>query len=88
MATKDLARTVVEGGRTTYSKLDRRLRNRSERRLRFDLHLRDHLLGLLGAGRFPWDGPFLVDPHGILRRRPRRRWGQRDGISPHERRGP
>jgi hypothetical protein len=119
--------------------LDRRLRNRSERRLRFDLegdplygqpgpadyrafadrlaplerwlgshvgrgwsnvyhefcvrfdkrtmkgwHLRDHLLGLLGAGRFPWDGPFLVDPHGILRRRPRRRWGQRDRISPHE----
>jgi hypothetical protein len=37
MATKNLGRTVVEGGRATYSKLDRRLRNRSERRLRFDL---------------------------------------------------
>jgi hypothetical protein len=37
MATKNLARTIVEGGRDTYSKLYRRLRNRSERRLRFDL---------------------------------------------------
>lgn len=37
MATKNLARTVVEGGRDTYSKFYRKLRNRSERRLRFDL---------------------------------------------------
>jgi len=37
MARKNLARTVVEGGRDTYSKLYRKLRNRSERRLRFDL---------------------------------------------------
>ena len=37
MAPKNLARTVVEGGRDTYSKLYRKLRNRSERRLRFDL---------------------------------------------------
>jgi len=36
MATKNLARTVVEGGRSGHSKFDRRLRNRSERRLRFD----------------------------------------------------
>jgi hypothetical protein len=36
MATKDLARTVVEGGRAGYSKWDRRRRNRSRRRLRFD----------------------------------------------------
>jgi hypothetical protein len=139
MATKNLARTVVEGGRDIYSKLDRKRRNRSERRLRFDSegdllhgqhrltgsrgfadrlaplerwlgshvgrgwsnvyhefcerfdertmkgwHLRDHLLGLLGAARFSWDGPFLVDPRGILRRRPRRRFGQRDRISPDE----
>jgi hypothetical protein len=139
MATKNLARTVVEGGRDTYSKLYRRLRNRRERRLRFDLegdaingqrrlagsrdfadrlaplerwlgsnvgrgwsnvyhefcerfdertmkgwHLRDHLLGLLGAGRFPWGSPFLVDPRGILRCRPRRRWERRGRISPDE----
>jgi hypothetical protein len=37
MATKTLARPVVEGGRDTYSRLYRKLRNRSERRLRFDL---------------------------------------------------
>lgn len=36
MATKKLARTVVEGGRAGYSKWDRRRRNRSQRRLRFD----------------------------------------------------
>ncbi len=139
MATKNLARTVVEGGRDTYSKLYRKLRNRSERRLRFDLegdvmhgqervggsrgfadrlaplerwlgsnvgrgwsnvyhefcerfdkrtmkgwHVRDHLLGMLGAGRFSWAGPFLVDDRGILRRRPRRRWDRRDRISPDE----
>jgi hypothetical protein len=135
MATKNLARTVLEGGRDTYSKLYRRLRNRSERRLRFDLegdvvrqrslagstgfadclaplkrwlgsnvgrgwsnvyhefcerfdertmkgwHVRDHLLGMLGAGRFSWDGPFLVDDRGILRRRPRPRWARRNRIS-------
>jgi hypothetical protein len=139
MATKNLARTVVEGGRDTYSKLHRRLRNRNERRLRFDLegdvihgqrrlagsrgfadrltplkrwlgsnvgrgwsnvyhdfcerfdertmkgwHARDHLLGMLGAGRFSWVGPFLVDDRGMLRRRPRRRWDRRDRISPDE----
>lgn len=139
MATKNLARTVVEGGRDTYSKLYRRLRNRNERRLRFDLegdvihgkqrlggsrgfadrlmplerwlgsnvgrgwsnvyrefcerfdertmkgwHLRDHLLGMLGAGRFSWGGPFLVDDRGILRRRPRARWAGRKRISPEE----
>ena len=137
MDTKNLARTVVEGGRDRYSKLDRKLRNRSERRLRFDLdgdvrhgqprlggprgfadrltplqrwlgsnvgrgwsnvyrefcqrfdertmkgwHLRDHLLGMLGAGRFSWGGPFLVDDRGILRRRARRRWAGRKRISP------
>ena len=139
MATKNLARTVVEGGRDTYSKLYRKLRNRSERRLRFDAdgdlvaghprlagyrgfadrlaplerwlgsnvgrgwshvyhefcqrfderttkgwHVRDHLLGLLGAGRFRWDGPFLVDDRGILRRRPRPVWALRNRISPGE----
>lgn len=139
MATKNLARTVVEGGRDSYSKLYRKLRNRSERRLRFDLegdvmhgekrvggsrgfadrlaplerwlgsnvgrgwsrvyhefcerfdertmkgwHVRDHLLGMLGAGRFSWGGPFLVDDRGILRRRLRRRWDRRDRISPDE----
>jgi hypothetical protein len=128
MATKNLARTVVEGGRAGYSKLDRKLRNRRERRLRFDLegelchgrpsgggyrgfadclsplerwvgshvgrgwsrvyhefcqrfdertmkgwHLRDHLLGMVGLGRFGWHGTFFVDVRGILRRRPRRR---------------
>jgi hypothetical protein len=36
LATKNLARTVVEGGRDGYSKLDRKRRNRAERRLRFD----------------------------------------------------
>jgi len=36
VAARNLARTVVEGGRSGYSKLDRQLRNRSERRLRFD----------------------------------------------------
>lgn len=36
MATKNLAHTVVEGGRSGYSKLDRKLRNRNERRMRFD----------------------------------------------------
>jgi len=140
MATRNLARTVVEGGRDRYSKLYRRLRNRSERRLRFDVegdimhgqeclggsrgfddrlaplerwlgsnvgrgwsnvyhefctrfdertmkgwHLRDHLLGMLGAGRFSWGGPFLVDDRGILRRRPRARWTGRRRISPDER---
>jgi hypothetical protein len=139
MATKNLARTVVEGGRDTYSKLHRRLRNRRERRLRFDLegdprhgqprlggsrgfadrlrplerwlgshvgrgwsnvyrefcerfddrtmkgwHLRDHLLGMLGAGRFSWGGPFIIDDRGILRRRPYRRWPGRKKISPEE----
>jgi hypothetical protein len=139
MATKNLARTVVEGGRHRYSKLYRKLRNRSERRLRFDLegdvmhgrervagsggfadrlaplerwlgshvghgwsnvyhefcerfdertmkgwHVRDHLLGMLGTGRFSWGGSFLVDDRGILRRRDRRRWERRDRISPDE----
>jgi hypothetical protein len=139
MATKNLARTVVEGGRDTYSKLYRRLRNRSERRLRFDLegdpmhgqqrlggsrgfadrlmplerwlgsnvgrgwsnvyhefcerfdkrtmkgwHVRDHLLGMLGGGRFSWGGPFLVDDRGVLRRLPRARWTGRKRISPEE----
>lgn len=42
IATRNLARTVVEGGRATYSKLDRRARNRRERRLRFDTE--GHLL--------------------------------------------
>jgi hypothetical protein len=37
MATKNLARTVVEGGRDTYSKLYRKLRNRSERRHRAEV---------------------------------------------------
>jgi hypothetical protein len=37
VATRNLARTVVEGGRAGYSKLERKLRNRSERRLRFDV---------------------------------------------------
>jgi hypothetical protein len=36
MATRNLARTVVEGGRSGYSKLARKVRNRTERRLRFD----------------------------------------------------
>jgi hypothetical protein len=36
VATKNLARTIVEGGRSTPSKVDRRTRNRRERRLRFD----------------------------------------------------
>jgi len=36
MATRNLARTVVEGGRSSFSKMSRRARNRRERRLRFD----------------------------------------------------
>ena len=36
MATRNLARTVVEGGRAGYSKWERKARNRSNRRLRFD----------------------------------------------------
>jgi hypothetical protein len=36
MATRNLARTVVEGGRARYSKDERRGRNRRRRRLRFD----------------------------------------------------
>jgi hypothetical protein len=36
MATRNLARTVVEGGRSSDSKMYRRARSRRERRLRFD----------------------------------------------------
>jgi hypothetical protein len=36
MATRNLARTVVEGGQAGYCKTFRRLENRAERRLRFD----------------------------------------------------
>ena len=131
MATKNLARTVVEGGRSIYSKLDRKERNRRERRLRYDAegnvvagrsrrvggrgfadrlaplerwldhnigrgwnnvyrefcerfdrrtmkgwHLGDHLLQMVGRGRFPWGASFRVDGRGILRRAPRRSWGR------------
>ena len=58
MATKNLARTVVEGGRDTYSKLYRKLRKRSERRLRFDvegdvMHGQERVGGSRGFARHP-----------------------------------
>ena len=136
MATKNLARTIVEGGRSTYSTLDRRGRNRRERRLRFDTdgnvvvgrsrgvghkgfadrlaplqrwlerslgrgwsnvyrdfcgrfdrrtmkgwHLEDHLLQMVGKGRFPWGAWFFVDDRGILRRQPRQRWVRAEAFS-------
>jgi hypothetical protein len=128
MATRNLARTVVEGGRSRYSTLYRQQRNRSERRLRFGeegeiiqgrtrrtegrdfsdrlsplerwlqshvgrgwnnvyrefcerydrrtlkgWHLNDHLLDMVGLGRFPWSWRYRVDERGILRAEGRRR---------------
>ena len=80
MATKNLARTVVEGGRDTYSKLYRKLRKRSERRLRFDVEgdvmrpgarVRIQRFRAASSGVGPDDAGIVATLTGAIRTHPR-----------------